>query len=54
MLALAAGAAWLLWGERVWTGRRRLVRALPALVAVLALALIAVWLVRWLAGGLPP
>jgi len=54
VLAAAAAAAWLLWGERVWTGRRRLVPAHSALAVALAAALVVVWLVRWLAGTLPP
>ncbi|MBP1643499.1 MAG: hypothetical protein H6Q03_2168 [Acidobacteria bacterium] len=53
-LALAAGAGWLLWGERAWRGRRRPTGAIPAVAAGLALAFVLAWLARWLAGTLPP
>ena len=53
LLAVEAAGAWLLWGERVFTGRRRGERwAAPLLLATAAL-LLAVWLARLGAGRLP-
>jgi hypothetical protein len=53
LLALEAGLAWLLWGERLATGRRRLERwTAPILLATVA-ALLLLWIVRWWTGRLP-
>jgi hypothetical protein len=53
-LAFAGMAAWLLAGESLWTGRRRLAGWATPVAAGLALALVLVWLARALTGTLPP
>lgn len=54
LLALEAVGAWLLWGERLRSGRRRLDRwRTPVLVATVA-GLVALWIARLLTGRLPP
>lgn len=53
LLAGEMALAWLLWGERALTGRRRRARwAAPVAIAT-AVALVALWIVRLGLGRLP-
>lgn len=52
LLAVEALAAWALWAHRLRGGRRFEGWAAPVLVAT-AVGLVALWLARWIVGGLP-
>lgn len=54
VVAAEVGLAWLLWGERALTGRRRLAGRSTAILLATAGGLVVLWVVRWALGALPP
>ncbi|MFN7942277.1 MAG: DUF2752 domain-containing protein [Thermoanaerobaculia bacterium] len=53
VVAAEVGIAWLLWGERLLTGRRRFAGSSTVVLLATAGGLVLLWLVRWALGILP-
>jgi hypothetical protein len=54
VLALEAAVAWVVWGVRLASGRRRLARWEAPVAVATAAALVLLWLARLATGTLPP